>query len=82
MAKARVYAKLDKKGISEIMKSQELGKVLKDVADKLANNAGGGYEVEVSYDRRTSRVISMVKSDDFGREISTGSLARAAGMQQ
>jgi hypothetical protein len=82
MAKARVYAKLDKKGISEIMKSQELGKVLKDVADKLASNAGGGYEVEVSYDRRTSRVISMVKSDDFGREISTGSLARAAGMQQ
>jgi hypothetical protein len=55
MAKARVYAKLDKAGIRELMKSQELGKVLNGVAEKLASNAGGGYEVEVTYDRRSSR---------------------------
>jgi hypothetical protein len=82
MAKARVYAKLDKAGIRELMKSEELGKVLNGVAEKLASNAGGGYEVEVTYDRRSSRVIAMVKSDDFGREVATGALARAAGMQQ
>jgi hypothetical protein len=82
MAKARVYAKIDKKGIGELMKSKELGKVLDDVAKKLASNAGGGYETEVTYDRRRSRVISMVKSDDFGREVKTGALARAAGMKQ
>jgi hypothetical protein len=82
MAKARVYAKLDKAGISELMKSKDLGKVLENVADKLASNAGGGYDIEVTYDRRTSRVIAMVKSDDFGAEVKTGALARAAGMQQ
>ena len=82
MAKARVYAKLDKSGIGELMKSDDLGKVLKGVADKVASNAGGGYEVVVDYDRRTSRVISMVLSDDFGREAATGDLARAAGITQ
>lgn len=82
MAKARVYAKLDKAGIAEFMKSEDLGKVLEQVADKVASDAGGGYEVVVEYERRTSRVISMVKSDDFGREASTGALARAAGIKQ
>jgi hypothetical protein len=82
MAKARVYAKLDKAGIADLMKSEDLGKVLEQVAKKLASSAGGGYEVEVNYDRRSSRVIAMVKSDNFGREVSTGALARAAGMQQ
>jgi hypothetical protein len=82
MAKARVYAKLDKVGIGELMKSKDLGKVLENVADKLASNAGGGYEIEVTYDRRKSRVISMVKSNNIGREVKTGGLARAAGMRQ
>ena len=82
MAKARVYAKLDKAGIGELMKSDDLGKVLKEVAEKVASNAGGGYDVVVDYDRRTSRVISMVLSDDFGREAATGELARAAGISQ
>jgi hypothetical protein len=82
MAKARVYAKLDKDGIAELMKSDALGKVLAQVANQLASNAGGGYEVVVEKDRRTSRVISMVKSDNFGREAATGALARAAGTKQ
>jgi hypothetical protein len=82
MAKARVYAKLDKAGIAELMKSEELGKVLEQVANKLESDAGGGYEVVVEYNRRTSRVISMVKSDNFGREAATGALARAAGIKQ
>jgi hypothetical protein len=82
MAKARVYAKLDKAGIGELMKSDDLGKVLQKVASTLASNAGGSYEVVVDYDRRKSRVISMVTSDDFGAEARDGSLARAAGIQQ
>ena len=82
MAKARVYAKLDKDGIAELLKSDALGKVLGQVANQLASNAGGGYEVVIEKDRRTSRVISMVKSDDFGREAATGALARAAGTKQ
>jgi hypothetical protein len=82
MAKARVYAKLDKAGIGELMKSSELADVLRKVADGVDANAGGGYTVVVDRDRRRSRVISMVLSDSFGKEAATGSLARAAGTKQ
>ena len=79
MARARVRVKLDRPGIAEIMTSSQLEAVLKDVADDVASAAGGGYEVVVDRDRRKSRSISMVLSDDFGREAATGALSRAVG---
>ena len=81
MAKARIGIKLDFEALGKIMKSDELGSVLEDEARSVAQAAGGNdYEVEVTYDRRKSRVISMVKDvseNGFGREIATGNLARA-----
>ena len=81
MAKARIGVKLDFEEIGKILKSNELGSMLEDEARSIAQSAGGqDYEVEVTYDRRASRVISMVKDvseNGFGREIATGNLARA-----
>lgn len=77
MAKGRVGIKLDRAGVGELMKSAELADVLRSVADEIAAEAGGDAHTVVEYDRRKSRVISMVLSDDFGREIATGALARA-----
>lgn len=83
MAKARVSVKIDFAGIGQIMKSTDLASVLEDVAQDVASTAGDGYAVVVEYDRRTSRVISMVTdSDGFGREIATGNLARAVGSKE
>jgi hypothetical protein len=78
LAKARVYAKLDKQGISELMKSSDLGKVLEEQAKRIDRAAGGGYEIQVAYERRKSRVISMVL-DNTKKEYATGALARAVG---
>ncbi|CAB4152481.1 hypothetical protein UFOVP609_12 [uncultured Caudovirales phage] len=82
MAKARVYVKLDSAGIAEFMKSSELGVFLEGVAEGIADKAGEGHTVVVDFERRKSRVISMVESDDLGREISTGALARAVGAKE
>ena len=82
MAKARVWIKLDSPGIAEFMKSRELGEFLEDVADDIAAKAGEGHTVSVDFERRKTRVISMVESDDLGREISTGALARAVGAKE
>ena len=81
MAKARIGVKVDFDAIGAILKSGELGSILGNEARSIAQAAGGNdYEVEVTYDRRKSRVISMVKDvseNGFGREIATGNLARA-----
>jgi hypothetical protein len=83
MAKARIGLRLDRAGIGQLMKSPELASVLESVAQDVAGAAGDGYAVVVEYDRRTSRVISMVTdSDGFGREIATGNLARAVGSKE
>jgi len=78
LAKARVYAKLDKQGIGQVMKSDDLAKVLESEANRISRIAGGGYEVEVAFERRKSRVISMVL-DNTKKEYATGALARAVG---
>lgn len=78
MAKARIGLKLDRPSIGAMMVSSELGAYLGDVAEIIANSAGGdGYSVVTDFDRRKNRVISMVLSDDMGREVRTGALARA-----
>ena len=82
MAKARVYVKLDSKGIAEFMKSAELGNFLEDVAEGIASQAGEGYYTTVDFERRTTRVISMVETDDMSREMETGALARAVGAKE
>jgi hypothetical protein len=74
---AKPEIRLDKQGISEILKSPLLAQELQTIAQKVASAGGGGYEVVVEYNRRSSRVISMVMSDDFQREFRKGDLARA-----
>jgi hypothetical protein len=78
LAKARVYAKLDKAGVKELMKSSDLASVLQEQANRVSSLAGGDYDVVVDYDRRNSRVISMVL-DQTKKEYATGALARAVG---
>jgi hypothetical protein len=80
MARSRI--EFDKQGIRELLKSQEIASALREVAENVASAAGSGYEVEVSFDRRTSRSISMVKDMDEKarfREMQNGNLARAIG---
>lgn len=78
MAK-RIPIRLDKPGITQLLKSDDLAYFLRQVADEVSASAGDGYRVVVDFDRRKSRVISMVLGDDFGREVVTGNLARAVG---
>lgn len=86
MAKARIGVRLIFDEIGKIMKSSELGAILEAEAKEIATAAGGvDYEVEVTYDRRTSRVISMVKDvsgNAFGREVLNGNLARAVSSKE
>lgn len=77
-----MYVKLDSAGIAKFMKSGELGEFLRDVAEGIAADAGPGHTVTVDYERRATRVISMVESDDFAREMETGALARAVGAKE
>tara|TARA_R110000764_G_scaffold216924_2_gene303947 strand:- start:1306 stop:1581 length:276 start_codon:yes stop_codon:yes gene_type:complete len=86
VAKARIGIKLDFDEIGKILDSSELAAVLESEAKSVAQAAGGqDYEVEVTYDRRKSRTISMVKDvspNGFGREIATGNLARAVSSKE
>ena len=66
---------LDRDGIKDLMKSQDMGQAVKVYADNIAAYAGD-VEVVVDYDRRKKRVISMVLSS-FSNERKTGGLARA-----
>lgn len=60
------------------MKSNDLAKILEEQAQRVSFAAGGGYDVVVEYNRRSSRVISMVL-DQTKNEYATGALARAVG---
>ena len=80
MAKARVGIKMDKAGIAQILKSNELLDATESAAKSIANSAGSGYEVVRDRDRRTSRVIAMILNKRRGAmaiEAKTGNLARA-----
>jgi hypothetical protein len=81
MARTRIV--FDKQGIRSLLKSPEIGTALRQIAQEVDTAAGGGYEVELTFDRRTSRAISMVKDMSEGarfREMTTGKLARAIGL--
>jgi hypothetical protein len=82
---ARPKIVFDKQGIRDLLKSPELGSTLRQVAEEVDAAAGGGYDVELTFDRRTSRAISMVKDMSEGarfREMTTGKLARAIGLSR
>lgn len=64
------------------MTSTELAGVLRSVAEEIA---GTEYKTQVDYDRRKSRVISMVLDDREGamqREMQTGELARRVSSKE
>lgn len=42
---SKIKFELNRAGVRELMKSQEMGDVLKEYAARIASNAGEGYEV-------------------------------------
>ena len=55
--------KLNRKGIAELMKSQEMQGVLKEHATTIKNRAGGGYEQDIYVGK--NRANAMVKAETF-----------------
>lgn len=51
---------LNRKGVSQLMKSEEMQAILKEKADKIANRCGSGYESEqmIGKKRANARVIA------------------------
>ena len=55
--------KLNRKGVAELMKSQEMQGVLKEHATTIKNRAGEGYEQDVYVGK--NRANAMVKAETF-----------------
>ena len=55
--------KLNRKGVAELMKSQEMQGVLKEHATTIKNRAGDGYEQDIYIGR--NRANAMVKAETF-----------------
>ena len=55
--------KLNRKGVAELMKSQEMQSVLKEHATTIKNRAGDGYEQDIYVGR--NRANAMVKAETF-----------------
>ena len=55
--------KLDRAGVAELMKSQEMQGVLKDHATTIKNRAGEGYEQDIYVGK--NRANAMVKAETF-----------------
>lgn len=55
--------KLSRKGVAELMKSQEMQGVLKEHATTIKNRAGDGYEQDIHVGR--NRANAMVKAETF-----------------
>ena len=55
--------KLNRKGVAELMKSQEMQSVLKEHATTIKNRAGDGYEQDMHVGR--NRANAMVKAETF-----------------
>ena len=55
--------KLNRKGVAELMKSQEMQSVLKEHATTIRNRAGDGYEQDIHVGK--NRANAMVKAETF-----------------
>ena len=55
--------KLNRKGVAELMKSQEMRAVLKEHATTIKGRAGDGYEQDIHVGK--NRANAMVKAETF-----------------
>ena len=55
--------KLNRKGVAELMKSQEMQGILKEHATTIKNRAGDGYEQDIHVGR--NRANAMVRTATF-----------------
>ena len=55
--------KLNRKGVAELMKSQEMQGILKEHATTIKNRAGDGYEQDIYVGK--NRANAMVKAKTF-----------------
>ncbi|KWZ77576.1 hypothetical protein [Anaerococcus tetradius] len=58
---SKVNFKLNRKGVSELLKGEKMQEVLKDEAKKVLNRAGGGFTMDVMVGK--TRANAMVKAD-------------------
>jgi hypothetical protein len=74
---AKVYVRLDRAEVGNLLKSPEVGSFLRDIGKKIAS-ADSNYEVQ-DWTRATRRVVNVVdpRPDARFREMSTGQMARA-----
>ena len=60
---SKVKVELNRKGVSELLKSQEAMNVCREYAEKIRDRAGAGYEIS-TYVGKT-RVNAMVYADTY-----------------
>lgn len=58
---SKVKFKLNRKGVSELLKGNKMQDVLKDEAKKVLNRAGNGFKMDVIVGK--TRANAMVKAD-------------------
>lgn len=76
----KVEVELNSAGIQELLKSSEIEAVCKEYADKVANRAGTGYEVNTQVGK--TRVNAMVFADSFAARkdnLKNNTLLKALG---
>lgn len=76
----KVEVELNSAGIQELLKSAEIESVCKEYADKVANRAGDGYEVNTQVGK--TRVNAMVYADSFAARkdnLKNNTLLKALG---
>lgn len=76
----KVEIELNSAGIQELLKSAEIEAVCKEYADKVANRAGDGYEVNTQVGK--TRVNAMVFADSFAARkdnLKNNTLLKALG---
>ena len=59
MSKGGFKFKLNRKGVRELLTSPEMAEVIRDASQRVANNAGDGYESNVqTANRAVGRVVA------------------------
>lgn len=60
---SRIKFKLDRKGVAELMKSEEMQGILTEKASEVATKAGDGYEQDVYVGK--NRANAMVRASTY-----------------
>lgn len=60
---SKMQFKLNRKGVAELLKSEEMQKVLKDFATDIRNRCGDGYEQDVRVGK--NRANAMVSASTY-----------------